>query len=106
MFKFVECTQLLLRAIDNEWRNKMQFTTEKALAPKTPKESAISVPNTLYTSRVLGSDIEIDKTHYTDNFTGSALMEVWNQQHPLIHTWLLISSISICFLSAILFVIS
>lgn len=32
------------------------------------------------------------------------LRELWNEQHPLIHTWFLLSSLSICFMSAIFFI--
>ncbi len=33
------------------------------------------------------------------------IRKLWNEQHPIIHAWFLLSSISICFLSAILFII-
>lgn len=35
----------------------------------------------------------------------NALVQIWNEQHPIIHTWLLLSSISICFLFAVFFII-
>ena len=34
----------------------------------------------------------------------SVLSEIWNKQHPLIHTWIVLSSISISFLSALFFI--
>lgn len=88
----------------------MQFKLEEAvksdsLEVKTLKNSAISVPNSLYASKVFGGDLEIDKC-YCPSSQGGALIEMWNQQHPLIHTWLVLSSVSICFLSALLFIIS
>lgn len=83
----------------------MQFTIDNMLKNKTLKESAMSIPNTLYTSQIPNKNIEVDNYCGGGNLNGSSLFEMWNQQHPLIHTWLILSSISICFLSALLFII-
>lgn len=83
----------------------MQFTVEKTAKAKTLKDS-VSIPNSLYTSKIFGTDNEIDKCYQMNNTQGSTLVEMWNQQHPLMNTWLVLSSISICFLSALLFIIS
>lgn len=32
------------------------------------------------------------------------LIDMWNKQHPIIHTWFLLSSISICCMSALFFI--
>lgn len=81
----------------------MQFMIEDAMKPRTLKESAISVPNSIYMSKVLGKDIEVNAGYYEDRVHKNALKEMWSKQHPLIHTWLVLSSISICFLSALLY---
>ncbi len=36
---------------------------------------------------------------------GLSLKQLWAEQHPIMHTWFLLSSLSICFLSALLFII-
>ncbi len=33
----------------------------------------------------------------------STLKEIWEYQHPVMHTWFLLSSISLCFMFAFLF---
>ena len=40
----------------------------------------------------------LNQTAIEKNFT---VKEVWNKQHPIIHTWFLLSSISICCVSAL-----
>ncbi|MBP7212036.1 hypothetical protein KBA27_04300 [bacterium] len=30
-----------------------------------------------------------------------SVKDLWEDQHPLIHTWFLLSSVSICFISAV-----
>lgn len=81
----------------------MQFTIEKAATSTVSKNSAVSIPNSL-SAGVLRRDVEMEACCYADNFQKNVLMEIWNKQHPLIHTWLLLSSISICFLSALFFI--
>jgi len=84
----------------------MQFVTEKTTKPKNLRESAISVPKTIYGTKILGKDIEIDNSYYADSFYANSLAKMLKHQHPLIHTWLVLSCISICFLSAWLFMAS
>lgn len=86
----------------------MQTRIGETASPTTLKESMVSIPKTLYTSKILGSDIELDNTYCAESsfiHPNQYLAEAWSHQHPLIHTWLFLSSISICFLSALLFII-
>lgn len=83
----------------------MRIRSEEIATPKTKNNSMASTPNTLYASKILGKDIEIDNTYCADISYSGSFSEMWNQQHPLIHTWLILSSVSICFLSALLFII-
>lgn len=75
--------------------------TIKAQA-KTPKE--ISVPKSFYAGKILDKEIELNQSYYTNDI-GSILRDSVQTQHPLINTWLVLSSISICFLSALFFII-
>lgn len=81
----------------------MQFTIEEAAKSKSLRNSAVSIPNSIYTDKLLGKDLEIDLC-YCGNDSENILAGIWNKQHPLIHTWLVLSSISICFLSALFFI--
>lgn len=81
----------------------MQFTVEKTAKTKTLKDSMMSVPNSTYTSKIFGTENEIDKCYLTNASQETTFAEMWFQQHPIINTWLVLSSISICFLSALLF---
>ncbi len=83
----------------------MQIRTEEITTPKTKNASLASTPNTLYASKILSNDIEIDNTYCHDITYAGSLSEMWSQQHPLINTWLILSSVSICFLTALLFLI-
>lgn len=94
---------IVLWVIEKLWGNKMQLKTGKSMASNTLNDAAMSIP-TSFTSKILGKDIEIAKGNCPDSFSGSSIAEMWNQPHPLIHTWLLLSSISICFLSALFFI--
>lgn len=69
---------------------------------KTPKE--ISVPKSFYAGKILDKEIELNQAYY-NNDIGTILMDSVQKQHPLINTWLVLSSISICFLSALFFII-
>lgn len=70
------------------------------------RDAVISVPfvsdikNTC-AKTALNTDIDLAPCFPAPN----ALMQIWNEQHPIIHTWLLLSSISICFLFAVFFII-
>ena len=81
----------------------MHFVKEEAVKSGSLKNSAMSVSNSIYASKVLGKGIEIDNYCGASSLRQNALIEIWNKQHPLIHTWLILSSISICFLSALFF---
>lgn len=81
----------------------MQFILEKGAKPKTLGDSAISIPNSIYTSKIFGKDLDINYC-YSSNNTENILSKLLTKQHPLIHTWLVLSSISICFLSALFFI--
>ncbi len=78
----------------------MQIMTKTVL-----KDSKVPVSNHHYISRPLGSDIEIENCYHLDNSSTYSLSEVLKRPHPLIHTWMVLSSISICFLSALFFII-
>jgi hypothetical protein len=82
----------------------MQLTIEEAAKKKLFKDAGISVTKSHYTSKILNNEIGIEACCYENNL-GTKLVESWNKQHPLIHTWLLLSSMSICFLSALFFII-
>lgn len=81
----------------------MKFVLEERKA-ETLRSSAVSVPNSLYTTKIFGKDIEID-TLYNKSNENNPFIDLWNNQHPLMHTWLVLSSISIFFLSAIFFIV-
>lgn len=86
----------------------MQTRIGETVSPKTLKESMVTLPKSLYSSKISGFDIELDNSCYVEDSLSNPneyLAEMWHHQHPLIHTWLVLSSISICFLSALLFVI-
>lgn len=80
----------------------MQFTTEEAVKKRVPRNSAISIPTSIYPDRVFDKGVEIDQ--YYDRDSKSVLTGLLSKQHPLIHTWLVLSSVSICFLSALFFI--
>ncbi len=77
----------------------MQLTIEEAKS-KVLKNSVVSIPNSL-TNKIFGKDSEFDTRHCPNIVHANEFKDLWNTQHPLIHTWLLLSSISICFLSAL-----
>jgi hypothetical protein len=78
----------------------MGTTTEESNV-KTLKQSAVSLPNSIYATKIFGKEIEAELSYNSNN----TLIELWNNQHPLIHTWLLLSSVSICLLFTIFFII-
>lgn len=82
----------------------MRLLADEVVKTKTLGNSAVSIPKSLYAGKILGKEIEIDTCIPSADF-GSSLIESLQHQHPVINTWLLLSSISICFLSAIFFVI-
>lgn len=81
----------------------MQLVINETKKNKTLKDITVSIPNSMYTSKIFGKDIEIDKCYSSGSFKKLFFTEMLTQQHPLISTWLVLSSVSICFLSALLF---
>ena len=82
----------------------MKTRTGEIITPKTFNNAMATTPNSLYTSKIFGKDLEIEN-NYTTDASSATFSEMLSQQHPLINTWLVLSSISICFLSALLFII-
>lgn len=80
----------------------MQFTSENAVKTDVLKKSLVSVPSSFNTGKILGENVDIN-ANYMEN-SENPFKGLWDKQHPLIHTWLLLSSISICFLSALFFI--
>ena len=97
--------KIVLWVIDNFWGKKMQLTIDEKLKNKCINNTAVAIPTSLYTSKIIGKDKEFESKIYSNSLSSNAIMDIWNKQHPLIHTWLLLSSISICFLSALLFIV-
>lgn len=83
----------------------MLITTKNAVKHVSIKKSGMSIPSTLSANNIFGSDFDIETLRAPETMDGSAILKMWDKQHPLIHTWLLLSSISICFLSALFFII-
>lgn len=80
----------------------MQFIGEKAVIQQNRKKTLVSIPDSLCDNKVFCKEAEVEFCGYSDE---NALAELWNNQHPLIHTWLILTSVSIFLLSAFLFVI-
>lgn len=83
----------------------MQYTIDKVVKPKVLRDSMISIPSSIYINKPLDKNLEID-SGYCRTESENILAGIWNKQHPLIHTWLVLSSVSICFLSALFFIFS
>ena len=83
----------------------MLITTKKAVKNTSIKNAGMSIPNSLSANKIFSNDMDIDSLKGPKCVDGSVLLEMFDNQHPLIHTWLLLSSISICFLSALFFII-
>jgi len=83
----------------------MLITKREVEKTTSLKKLGMTIPHSLSTSKIFCKDIEIDAINNADCINGSALLSIWDTQHPLIHTWLVLSSISICFLSALFFII-
>lgn len=79
----------------------MQFVDEKAVIQQSRKKSLVSIPDSI-DSRVFCKKTDAESRDYLDK---NVFAKLWNNQHPLIHTWLILTSASIFFLSAFLFVI-
>lgn len=46
--------------------------------------------------------MQVNEVLTEKNFT---LRDLWKEQHPIMHTWFLLSSVSICLMSALLFIV-
>jgi len=84
-------------------RNKMQIAAKMSKS-ELAKDSTVSFPNSIYATKIFGKLAEPDSGYYVSS-SGNTLMKLWQNQHPLIHTWLLLSSVSICLLFTVFFVI-
>lgn len=82
----------------------MQFTIEETAKSKVLKNSVTSIPKSLYSSKIFGNELELDSC-YCANMNPNAILNLLSKQHPLIHTWLFLSSISICFIFALFFIL-
>lgn len=80
----------------------MQFTIQESAKTRVLKNSAISIPTSIYTDKVFEKKVEMDP--YYENGSKNVLTGLLGKQHPLIHTWLVLSCVSICFLSALFFI--
>lgn len=82
----------------------MQFIIEESAKPKVLRDSAMSIPKPLCANKAFGGELEFEPC-YCSNSAGEVLINILSKQHPLIHTWLVLSSASICFLFVLFFVI-
>lgn len=82
----------------------MTLTIEQAAKNKILKDAGINATSPIYSSKVTNNDTFTDTCYIASDFRFD-IFEYWNKQHPVIHSWLLLSSVSICFLSAIFFMI-
>ncbi len=82
----------------------MRLVIDGAQKPRTLNDSAMTVPKSIYASKILAERIELEPCT-VESGIGHSLMQSLHQQHPIINTWLLLSSVSICFLSALFFVL-
>lgn len=80
----------------------MQLTMDSAKS-KVLRNQMVTIPSSI-SSKVFGKDVDFESNSLLNNNSENILLELLNKQHPLIHTWLLLSSVSICFLSALFFI--
>lgn len=81
----------------------MSLAIDEIQRPRT-LNSVMSVPSSLSAGKFFSKEIEIDTCIMPDTLSHKVFSSLF-RQHPLINTWLLLSSISICFLTAIFFII-
>ena len=73
---------------------------------KLIRDCAVSIPFSADVKNTCAKTVPNTEMELQTLYSGSnTLMEIWNEQHPIINTWLLLSSISICFLFAVFFII-
>lgn len=80
----------------------MQIAKKNVSKKEAISKSLVSKPDSIYSHKVFSKDLEMEPCFCVNE---NAFAELWNNQHPLIHTWLILTSISICCLSALLFII-
>lgn len=83
----------------------MQLKTLSIENSKTINSTNVSVPKSLYADKIFDAKVDIDKSFYLSNSCEGSLIQMLNKSHPLISTWLVLSSASICLLFALFFVI-
>lgn len=81
----------------------MSYILEEAVNQRSPRSCMISIPNSVK-AKAISRDLDLEPCYCADVFQKGLFKDIWSKQHPLIHTWLLLSSISICFLSALFFI--
>ena len=82
----------------------MRVDVKENSSKGTLKDSAVSIPKSIYASKIFGKDVELNNCNCLDAVEESSFSNIFKHQHPLIHMWLFLSSISICVLSALLFI--
>lgn len=80
----------------------MQKTIQNCASKNTIKKAMISIPSSFNTGKILNDTIDINAGYV--EVLENPIKGMWNKQHPLIHTWLVLTSASIFLLSAIFFI--
>ena len=83
----------------------MLITTKKAVNTTSIRNIGMTIPGSLSANKIFSNDLDIKSFDKAECIDGNIILKMFDNQHPLIHTWLLLSSISICFLSALFFII-
>lgn len=83
----------------------MQFTIEEARKSTKLKDIAVSVPKSIYASKIINNTNPFENFHIQDGTCEVQLNQMLTQQHPLILSWLIFSLVAIGFLFPLLFVI-
>lgn len=86
--------------------NELNKTSQGRRTSNVLRSSMVSIPKTI-TSSITPQEMDAEVALLNDDFrlSGSSFFEILNKQHPIMHTWLLLSSCLICCLSALLFII-
>jgi len=78
--------------------NKASYTGVFS-SPVISTPSLLNIKNTY--AKALNSEFDLKSCYCSEN----PIQNILSEQHPIINTWLVLSSLSICFLSAIFFII-
>jgi hypothetical protein len=81
----------------------MQNLKEEKVKCGSIKKSAMTVTDSICISRNPAKDIDMD-IYCTNSINQNTIVEIWTKQHPLINTWMILSSASICILFALFFI--